>query len=212
MTALTVIPARTSQAFELVAGDSIEILTSAGGSQVVDTWALDAADPRHHLSMAHTRMSLGRLFVHTGDVLVGTDRRPMLRITSDTSAGVHDTLVPACDAERYRQLGAEGYHDNCSDNFRTALRRTDRGTVADLFETAVPAPLNLFMNVPIRADGTFVIEAPTSSPGDAVVLEALRSVVVVLSACPQDLAPTNGAAQQPQDVHVRLRRSDRPGA
>lgn len=209
---IDVIRARSARAFELAVGDSLEVATSAGGKQVVDTWALDADDPRHHLSMAHSRMGLGRVFVREGDVLVATDRKPMLRLASDTSPGVHDTLVPACDAERYRRLGAVGYHANCADNFRAALRHIGHETTAAHFVVAVPAPLNLFMNVPVDAGGAFDIEAPVSSPGDTVILEALRPLILVLSACPQDLASTNGAAQQPEDVGVRLHRRQDEGA
>lgn len=68
----------------------------------------------------------------------------------------------------------------------------------------VPQPLNLFMNVPVGDNGTLDIEPPVSRPGDMVTLRAVRPVVVVLSACPQDLAPTNGAHHEPRDVELRL--------
>ena len=47
------------------------------------------------------------------------------------------------------------------------------------------------------------IEADTS-PGDLVRFRAETDLVVVMSACPQDLTPVNGAAQSPVDVHFRL--------
>jgi|GEM_PF-3750724 len=56
-----------------------------------------------------------------GDVLVTNLRRPILRLLEDSSPGVHDTLIPSCDSERYRQLGASG-HGSCTDNFRDSLR------------------------------------------------------------------------------------------
>ena len=49
----------------------------------------------------------------------------MLKHLEDTSPGVHDMLLSACDVERYRRLGCEGYHDNCADNLRTALTEMD---------------------------------------------------------------------------------------
>ena len=36
-------------------------------------------------------------------------------------AEIHDTLIAACDVHRYRQLGAVGHHDNCTDNLALAL-------------------------------------------------------------------------------------------
>jgi uncharacterized protein YcgI (DUF1989 family) len=33
----------------------------------------------------------------------------------DTSGGIHDTLIAACDRYRYAFL-VEDYHDNCTDN------------------------------------------------------------------------------------------------
>jgi uncharacterized protein YcgI (DUF1989 family) len=190
--------ARTGRALRLGAGDVIAIV-NLFGQQVVDTWAISADDPATLLSMAHTRMANGRLAVEAGDPLVGSDREALLVLESDTSGARHDTLIPACDAARYRQLGFIGHHANCAANFRVALR--ELGVRAP---SQVPQPLNLFMNVPVGADGTIGIEPPVSRPGDRVTLRALRPVVLVLSACPQDLAPTNGTHQKPRDVELRL--------
>jgi uncharacterized protein YcgI (DUF1989 family) len=198
LTAITLV-ARTGRAIRLGVGDSIAIV-NLFGQQVVDTWAISAVDPTTVLSMAHTRMANGRLFVQAGDTLVGSDREPMLTLETDTSGGHHDTLIPACDPARYRQLGAIGHHDSCADNFRDALQE-----LAISAPSHVPQPLNLFMNVPVGTDGTLGIEPPESRPGDRVTLRAVQPIVLVLSACPQDLAPTNGAHREPRDIELRLR-------
>ncbi|MEU5365109.1 urea carboxylase-associated family protein [Streptomyces sp. NPDC005925] len=198
-TTTTTLTARTGAAFEVPRGGTLRVINTYG-SQVVDTWAVVRQEPGHALSMAHTRAVLGRLMVRTGDTLLDDRRSPVLQIAEDTSPGVHDTLIPACDPVRYQQLGHEGHHDNCSENYRRAL--ADAGH-PDLL-APVPAPLNLFMNVPVDADGSIVFGAPVSSPGDSVLLRALTDVVVVLSACPQDLVPVNGDLQQPMDVEVRV--------
>ena len=44
----------------------------------------------------------------------------MLTLTEDTTRGVHDMIWSACDAERYKMQGFEGYHDNCTDNMHKA--------------------------------------------------------------------------------------------
>jgi uncharacterized protein YcgI (DUF1989 family) len=72
----------------------------------------------------------------------------------------------------------------------------------------VPAPLNLFQNTPWSPDGTLQIVAPVSSPGDLVRLRAEVDLVVVMSACPQDLVPVNGAGQEPTDAAYRVTAAD----
>jgi uncharacterized protein YcgI (DUF1989 family) len=171
-------------------------VTTVQGSQVADTWALVAGDPDEWLSMEHTRGLLSNVSPHAGDLLYSNRRRPILAIREDTSPGVHDTLIPACDQARYDQLGHQGPHRNCVDNFRAAL------TAVGSPVPPVPAPLNLFMNVPIAADGRLDFLPSLAAQGDSVTLEALLDVVVVLSACPQDMVPINGAALTPTDIEV----------
>jgi uncharacterized protein len=64
----------------------------------------------------------------------------------------------------------------------------------------VPTALNLFMNVPVAADGTFKILPPVSRPGDQVTFRAEMDCVLVLSACPVDMLPLNGPDCRPKDV------------
>ena len=180
------VPAAHGQAIQLQAGACITIINTSG-TQVVDTWALCADDPAHAMSMSHTRVETGRISPVPGDVLVTNRREPILRLEEDSSSGVHDTLMAACDAQRYANLGAKGYHRSCADNFHEALGRLG------LSAPEVPQPLNLFMNIPINPDGTLTQGNPPAQPGDHVVLRALRDCVVVLSACPQDMTPINGA-------------------
>jgi uncharacterized protein YcgI (DUF1989 family) len=172
-------------------------VTTLEGSQVVDTWALVAADTGEWLSMEHTRGLLSKVSPHAGDRLYSNRRRPVLALLEDTSPGVHDTLIAACDQTRYDQLGHVGPHRNCVDNFRTAV------SAAGLAVPAVPSPLNLFMNVPV-VDGGLELAPSLAARGDSVTLEALVDVVVVLSACPQDRVPINGAALTPTDIAVDL--------
>ena len=192
-----VIAARSGRAVRLARGSAIEVINTHG-TQVVDFWALCQQDLSEHLSMEHTRTAIGRLMPRVGDTLVSNRRQPLLTVIADTSPGVHDTLIASCDAERYRQLGFDGQHDNCLDNFDRAL--ADLGLAAP----PLPAPLNLFMNVPWTQDGSLRFDPPVSRPGDLIRLRAGTDLVVIMSACPQDLTPVNGAEQCPVDVHFRL--------
>jgi len=66
----------------------------------------------------------------------------MLTVIEDTSEGIHDTLIGACDRYRYTFLGVAGHHDNCADNLQLALHELHFACVH------VPSPLNLFMPFP----------------------------------------------------------------
>jgi len=106
--------------------------------------------------MEHCRTHLGRNSIREQDELVTNWRRPVLKVLSDTSPGVHDMLIASCDLNRYKGLGVDGYHDNCTDNLRMAL--------AAIGETAthLPSPLNLWMNVGLDDDGAIEFLAPCS--------------------------------------------------
>jgi uncharacterized protein YcgI (DUF1989 family) len=73
-----------------------------------------------------------------------------------------------------------------------------------LYTREIPAPLNLWMNVPLRPDGMIDWLAPISKPMDHVVFQAEMDCVVVMSACPQDLVPVNGEACMPRDLHFEV--------
>ena len=148
--------------------------------------------------MEHTRAYLRKLSPRRGDALVTNHRRPILSLEEDSTPGVHDTLIAACDRYRYEQLGVVGYHDNCSDNFAAALRELDTAIIA------TPAPLNLFMNIPIAPDGGVEFHAPVSAAGQFVSLRVHMDAILVFSACPQDLLPVNGEHMTPTEIHLEV--------
>lgn len=194
---LLTLPARKGRAVRLKAGDAIQIVNTHG-TQVVDTWAFNAEDQTEFLSNEHMRATLGKLWPGQGDPLITNRRRPILVLEKDTSPGRHDTLIAACDDFRYGLLGCEEYHDNCTDNLCAALRRIG------VAPTDCPSPLNLWMNIPVAADGSTSWGEPLSRPGDFVVLRAQMDCIVAMSACPQDILPINGAACQPTEAHYRI--------
>ena len=193
---LVTVPARSGMAAPLKAGQRIRIVNTHG-QQIVDTWAFNAHDTSEYLSMQHTRAYLDKVIPAAGDDLVSNRRRPMLRFLEDTSPGVHDTLIAACDIYRYIGLGVTEYHDNCQDNMYAALARL--GLVAP----TCPSPLNLWMNTP-ATDNHIEWLPPVSKAGDYVVLEAAFECVVVMSACPQDIVPINGEARAPTEAHFMV--------
>jgi uncharacterized protein YcgI (DUF1989 family) len=191
------VPARRGRAVRLQAGQALRIVNTHG-TQVVDTWAFAADDPTEFLSMEHLRGVLQRIFPKVGDALVTNRRRPILILEEDSSPGRHDTLIAACDVHRYRMLGCKDYHDNCTDNLRAAL------ALIGWPVTECPAPLNLWMNIPVAPDGSVTFEEPLSRPGDHVLLRATMECVVVMSTCPQDMVPINGADCTPRSVQYQV--------
>jgi len=191
-----VLEARHGVALRLDAGQSISVVNTHG-QQVVDTWAFNAQDMSEFMSLEHSRVHMGRIGPVKGSVLLTNRRRPILEMIEDNSGGFHDTLMAACDVHRYRMLGATLPHANCTDNLHAALARLD------LKAGETPAPLNLFQRSEIDPDGTLNIVPPVAPPGSHVTLRAGMDAVIVFSACPQDMAPTNGADMTPKDVEIR---------
>lgn len=223
------IPARSGVAVPLSANQTIQVINTHG-TQVIDFFAFVSTDPTnieklewsHHLSMSHTRASTCHLSPLVGDVLTTTRREPILRLEEDTSGGVHDTLIAACDIYRYRELAGkseedepEYYHDSCADNLIKGLIK-DSGLESEDVpgDFATPQPLNLFMNIPVHpkkegaevktdvspsAGAELSFERPVSTAGSGVKLKALRGCVVVMSACPQDMLEIN--CREPKECH-----------
>lgn len=194
---LVTIPARGGKAALVESGQRVRVINTHG-QQVVDTWAFNRADLEEFMSMEHSRTSLSRIMAWVGDSMATNHRRPILTLMEDTTPGIHDTLLAACDRYRYELLGCEGYHDNCTDNLAAALAELG------LTPPETPSPWNLFMNIPVEQDGSVSFQAPVSKPGDYVTLRAEMDCVVAFSACPQDLVPINGVNCTPTEAHFQI--------
>jgi uncharacterized protein len=188
-----VIPAAGGAGLRLKRGDRLRIIDSEGG-QTGDMVAF-SADGRERLSNGRTFDYGGTIRVSTGSVLWSDRSSPMMTIVSD-DVGRHDFLYTACSLEMYRiQHNVEGYHANCSDNLRAALR--ELGIEPD----PLPTPLNVFMNVEIGADGRIAVVPPLCRRGDALVLRAEMDLAVALSACPASTC-NGGAPSRPMAFEV----------
>jgi uncharacterized protein len=131
-----------------------------------------------------------------GDKLATNKRRPILTLVENTSRGIHDTFIAACDIYRYQGLGCTEYHENCADHLFAGM------TLIGLKPPEVPSPLNLWMNIPINSDGSIDWKEPVSKPGDYVVLRAAMDCIVAMSACPQDIVCINAGA--PTEAHYQI--------
>jgi uncharacterized protein YcgI (DUF1989 family) len=193
-----IVPARCGVAVRLAKGQRLAVINTHG-TQVGDFWAFNAEDLDEYMSMEHVRVDLRSIFPKAGDRLVTNRRRAILTVDEDTSPGVHDTVMAACDIDRYVQLGCRGYHDNCTDNLRLALIAIGERA------PAIPAPFNLWMNIPVAPDGTCSFLPTVSAPGDRTVFRAAMDCIAVLSACPMDVVPINGPEGKPVDIAFEVR-------
>jgi uncharacterized protein YcgI (DUF1989 family) len=167
-----------------------------------------------YLSLPHTRAATYRLVPEVNDTLLTNLRNPLMTLVEDTSQGAHDTLTAACDANMYAGLGVDkpAEHGSCAENLVLALRELNekaglKGTKAigaDITVNIAPTPLHLFMNAPLQLDSSaqsegsgakgvkLSVEEPKTKKRSYVRFRAERDIVVVLSACPNELGHQNG--------------------
>lgn len=188
------VPSQHGVACRVRKGQTFRLINTQG-TQVVDLWAFNALDLAEHMSMPHTRAAISKIIPAVGDAFVTNRRTDILTITADTSPGQHDTLIPACDAHRYRkQYGMQDYHRNCNDNLREALEEIGE----EGFEFA-PSPFNVWMNIPVGEGGKLLWKPATSKSGDHIDFRAEMDCIVAMSACPNDVAEINSG--KCEDVH-----------
>lgn len=190
------IPAQSGRWVRLRAGAHLRII-DIEGAQVADLFAVNADDPGEWLSVVNTRDEHKRLFPAVGQAFCSTTYRPMLTFVADDSPGFHDAQFSACNPLTYQDLGFEGYHPSCAENFRTAAAAC--GWIPEL----VPDPINIFQRTPVIADGRLVVEPAASGPGDSVTLRAEMDLFVIVTACSMDLEPINGSRCTPIGLEIR---------
>lgn len=188
------IPPRSGTAFTLEAGRTL-IVTDPDGGQVADLVAFENVD-----GMAGGAfLSNGRTIDYAETIRIGgvgqqlwSNRSDvMLTITRD-DVGVHDFLLTPCSREMWTILYPEEEpQPGCLGNLAAAL--APYGVSRD----RVPTAFNLFMNVPVKADGTLSVEPPVSKAGDSIALRAERDLIVGLTAC--SAAASNGGTYKPID-------------
>lgn len=192
---LTTIPARRGKAAFVAKGKKIKAINTHG-TQVVDNWAFNAHDLREFMSLEHCRVTFMNYRPSVGDSMTTNRRRPILTILEDTSPGVHDTLMAACDRYRYELLGCKTYHRNCNDNLWEAM------VEAGYHPSETPSPFNLWQNTPVHPDGKITQHPTVSKRGDHLVFRAEIDLVIVFSACPQDIMPINN--NNPKAAHFQV--------
>jgi len=185
---------RSGVAFRLRKGELLRVTDPEGG-QVGDLVAFMANDVGEALSN-------GRTFDYEETVRLSSDNRlwsnrsnPMLEIVADT-AGCHDFLLTPCSEATFRHFYKDKpVHRGCFGNLAEAL--APYGVSPD----AIPVAFNLFMNVPVVADGAIRVLPPTTRPGDHIELRALADLVIGLTAC--SAYDSCGGTFKPIDYEIR---------
>lgn len=194
----------TARAYEISAGEIVQII-DVEGRQCSDFMAMNSealsAGRERYIDSAVSRTMTRAAYPIPGlfDKFFDQDMKPLLAVVQDT-VGRHDTFALACTARGYEERGFPG-HLNCSDN------------ISDAYEAwsierrrAWPA-INFFFNSWIHpSDNRMQVDEAWSRAGDYVAMRALRNLVCVSTACPDDVDPING--WNPTDIHVRIYRSN----
>ncbi len=193
------IAARTAFAYEVKAGDFIQIIDVEGREcsdfQCFDRARLDQGIERC-LDATTTRQAVGAIYPAPGlySRFYDQDFQPLMEVIRDT-CGRHDSFGTACSPKYYDDMGYPG-HVNCTENFNTALQpygiESRGGWMA----------INLFFNTNIDASNQIYFDEPWSRPGDYVLMRALKDMVCVSSACPCDIDSANG--WNPTDIQMRI--------
>ncbi len=200
------IAAGTAKAYELHAGETVQII-DVEGQQCSDFMAMNAASLDKGLERCIdstvTRSMIGGAYPIPGlyDKFYDQDLRPLLKLKIDT-VGRHDTFAYACTARGYEERGFFG-HLNCSDNISHAYQPFG------IAERAAWPAINFFFNSWIdHHDNQLRSDEAWSRPGDYIALEAMNDLVAVSTACPDDVDPING--WNPTDIHVRIYKKHTP--
>jgi uncharacterized protein YcgI (DUF1989 family) len=189
------IPAESALTISLAKGQRCRVVNTEGG-QVVDTWAFNASDFDEYLSMEHSRSANYKLLFKPGDLLVSNHFQPMLRLTNDTSPGIHDTLHAACSVGSNQFYGSARLRPNCQDNLIYQL--ADQGhTLAH-----VPCPWNLFEHALVERGSELVDQPSAAGAGDYVEFEAATDLLMVFSACPSLVGAISGAVPRGAAIDI----------
>ena len=193
------VPRATAFAYEVKAGDFMQVIDLAG-RQCSDFLAYDSRKLQRGiergLDATTTRTLMGSAYPSPGlfSKFFDQDMQPLVEVVRDT-VGRHDTFGLACTPKYYEDMGYPG-HLNCTDNFNVEL--DPYGIPA---RSGWPA-INFFYNTRIDSNNVLYLDEPWSRPGDYVLMRALNDLVCASSACPDDVAATNG--WNPTDIHIRI--------
>ena len=188
------VPTMTGAGVEVRSGQRMKVI-AVKGKQIGDLFAFVLDSPDEFLSPGHTRSKLQSIYPVLGKPFYSNKRNPLLLLEEDT-VGVHDLMAPACDYYSYKELGYDD-HPSCRGNLVATLKRSD------FTPDSLPDPHNLFQNTPVvDLEGHREARESPAMPGDYVVLEAMKDLLVIVTACSMDHGPVNGG--KPTDLMLEV--------
>ena len=178
------VPAREGRGVRVPKGAVLEVV-DLEGKQVGDLIAWSEDDPEVFFSPAHTVSCNASIRLEVGGQLFSNHRDPIFTILRD-DVRKHDLVVPCCDPERYSRDYGIIDHGSCLENLEQA--RDLLGVERDLHGEMA---WNVFMHNRVTDEGQVVTDPAAHPAGSRIALRAEMDLVVLLSACPQDLTPCN---------------------
>jgi len=189
----TRIAPRSGVAFPLARGQRLTVIDPEG-TQVADLLAFARDDVREVISNGRTFDYEETLRLTTGNRLWSNRSRVLLTIEEDT-VGCHDFLLTPCSVDTFRHFYPDKpEHPGCFGNLARAL--APFGIEPD----AIPVAFNVFMNVPVDANGRVQVLPPRSKPGDRIALRAEEDLLIGLTAC--SAYASNGGSFKPIDYRI----------
>jgi len=179
--------------FRMMQGDVLRVVDPQG-EQVSDLFAFAADNPDCSLSSGRTIDYASKIYLTTGDVLWSNDSRPMFTILRD-DVRRHDFLLTPCSQAMFEILHHHrGHHPSCFENLAKAFAPFGIGP------ERISTTFNIFMRVDVSLDGSVVVKAPLSKPGDAIELRAGMDLICGLTACSAE--GSNNGTFKPIDWEV----------
>ncbi|HSI42083.1 MAG TPA: urea carboxylase-associated family protein [Xanthobacteraceae bacterium] len=184
-----VVPGGEVRAIKLGCGQLLAV-TDLEGGQPAGLFAVSDADPEIFLSPHHTRVFSNSFALRLGMRLVTNKRRPVMVLGVSAPHLVHDLLMPLTEGE---PAGADALKGRVAAVLHEAGARVAK--VAD--------PVNLFLSIAIRRDGSLTPAGVSSRPGDILVFRAVMDLTLAIAAPRPDPRLWQRPAPGPLRVQVR---------
>lgn len=175
-TNIKTIAPRTGDSVELTKGNFLKVICPEG-EQVSDMVVYNKINLKEYLSNGKTFDYEETIQLTKGHFLYSNESNKMLEIVDDT-CGIHDFLLAPC-CRHTMEVFYDDYTDGptCRKNLFNNLK--DYGIeMAD-----IPTAFNIFMNVPVKADGSLTVAPPKAKPGDYIIFKAHMDCIIGLTAC-----------------------------
>lgn len=178
-------------AFEVSTGQLLHIIDLAGG-QVASMVAYAGRGHNETLSPSATMTANASLLLNPGSQLFSDAHNAVFELVED-SVGRHDLLTTPVPPD-----------EKAPGTFTTtwqALR--DAAESAGVYRPGLPAPVNFFKHVVVKQRGDIDVKDSFSERNDALLLRALKDMVVIIA---------NAQKEKKPGISVAPGRNDQPGA